>query len=172
MNEYQRVFGTGPRGLAISLALGGLAYLVAPVAPLPPAVTGDAVRGGVLAVAVILAGALGFWGVRFLPPSGRGCTLVTAGAYRFFRHPLYASLLTFFNFGLAVWLGDWIFVAWAVLLHPIWHWNVRAEERLMRDRFGEAYDAYAASTGRFFPRIFRARASGASPPAGGTNQPG
>ena len=43
--------------------------------------------------------------------------------------------------------------AWAVLLHPVWHWNIRSEEQLMCDAFPGEYEAYCAKTGRFFPKL-------------------
>lgn len=154
MNAYQRIFGAGPRGSAISVALFAVAYFVAPIAGLPEVSSHDwfslAVFGSLAAVTFALIA----WSVRSLPPSARGKGLCSSGAFRFFRHPLYAAFLTFFNFGLAVLLNDWIYVAWAVLLHPLWHWNVAAEERLMRSEFPNEYEVYAARTGRFIPRLW------------------
>jgi protein-S-isoprenylcysteine O-methyltransferase Ste14 len=65
---------------------------------------------------------------------------------------LYAAFLTFFNFGLAVLLNSWLYVAWALVLHPLWHLNIRGEEALMKEQFPSAYDDYRVRTGRFVPR--------------------
>ena len=81
---------------------------------------------GLLALATLFLLA---WSVRSLPPADRGQRLVVEEAFRYFRHPLYAAFLTFFNFGLAVLLNSWLYVVWAVVLHPLWHLNVRGEER-------------------------------------------
>jgi protein-S-isoprenylcysteine O-methyltransferase Ste14 len=93
------------------------------------------------------------WSVTSLPTTDRGNKLCIAGAFRYVRHPLYAAFLSIFNFGLAVYLNSYIFVLWAVLLHPIWHYVVRYEERLMINVFGEEYFEYQKKTGRFFPRL-------------------
>ncbi len=81
-------------------------------------------------------------------------TLVTVGAYRFIRHPLYTSLLALvccaylkkpFAIGsivLALSASGFLFAA-AV-----------AEERENLARFGEAYAAYMKRTRRFVPFLF------------------
>ena len=93
------------------------------------------------------------WSVKSLPPAARGKDLVTTGPFRYLRHPLYAALLSCFNFGLAVILNNWIYIVWAVLLHGVWHWNIRSEEELMNQAFPKDYPEYCKVTGRFIPRI-------------------
>lgn len=160
MREWQRVFGAGPRGAAFSLALLWLARETAErIGPAP--IHGSPVLGNAaFALGGLLTAALVAWSLHSLPPAERGARLVTRGAFRWFRHPLYAAFLLFAAPALALKLDHWIYLAWAFALHPLWHVNVRYEERLMRARFGDAYDAYAAVTGRFFPR-FRRGATGA-----------
>jgi protein-S-isoprenylcysteine O-methyltransferase Ste14 len=80
--------------------------------------------------------------------------LVTTGAYRWIRHPLYASLLA---------------LAWcAYLKHPLGGWSILltlgasgflvaaavAEEHENLERFGAAYAAYMRSAKRFIPFVF------------------
>ena len=40
-----------------------------------------------------------------------------------------------------------------VLLHPVWLWVIRKEERAMEEEFGEAWREYAGRTGCFVPRV-------------------
>lgn len=151
---YQRIFGTGPRGLALSLASLVLALWLAPRLGLGP------VHGSATAATVFFfAGALVtvvivFWAVKSLPPGERGRTLVTTGAFRYFRHPLYGAFLIGFDGGLALYIDDWALVFWALAQFPLWHWNIRAEERLMAGIFPGEYEAYCRRTGRFFPRFW------------------
>ncbi len=83
-----------------------------------------------------------------------GHGLVTHGVYRRVRHPMYAAI---FLFGLAQgllldnWLAGWSAVATFVPLYVV---RVPREERMMRERFGEGYAAYARGTGRIVPRFF------------------
>jgi len=154
MTRYARHFGAGPRGLIISYALLAVAWRLESVVGLPQITSIASVRSYALATGVVGALGLAGWGLRSLPPGERGVALVTTGAYKYLRHPVYASLLSSFHFGLAVYLNNWIYVVWAVLLHGLWHWNIRSEEALMVQAFGEQYTEYCRRTGRFFPRFW------------------
>lgn len=157
MSPLQRIFGTGPRGLVLSLATLAAAWGLADVVGLP-AVHGYSDLGLMalaLSIALTIAGMA--WSLTSLPVDSRGRELITQGAFRYVRHPLYASFLLSFDFGLAVYLDNWIYVLWAVVQFPLWHANVAGEERLMRDAFGDVYQDYCARTGRFFPIIFSSR---------------
>ncbi|KAB2841763.1 MAG: hypothetical protein F9K45_07605 [Melioribacteraceae bacterium] len=90
------------------------------------------------------------WSVKSLPPTDRGNKLITNGVFKYFRHPLYGAFLSFFDFGLAVFLNNWIYIIWAILQHPLWHWNIKGEEKLMKDAFPGEYEKYCEKTGRFF----------------------
>jgi len=153
MNTHERLLGTGPRGLLISYALLALAWRLESVVRLPGIVDNASVRSVIFALSLMGAAGLAAWSFKSLPPARRGLDLVTSGAYRYFRHPVYATLLSSFNFGLAVLLNNWIYVIWAIALHGLWHWNVRSEERLMARQFPQWYPDYCKRTGRFVPRI-------------------
>ena len=88
-----------------------------------------------------------------MPSRERGNILSTRGAYKYVRHPLYAAFLSIFDFGLAVYLNSYIFIAWAIILHPVWHYIIRYEERPLVNIFGQVYVDYQERTGRFFPRL-------------------
>jgi len=81
-------------------------------------------------------------------------TLVTVGAYRLIRHPLYASLLAL------VWcayLKDPFAISGIVLAVSASGFLVAtavAEERENIGRFGTAYEAYMKRTRRFVPFVF------------------
>jgi protein-S-isoprenylcysteine O-methyltransferase Ste14 len=152
VTTYQRIFGTGPRGIGLSAILLGVIWQLEGVIGLPRLTDDDTLRFAALAVGSLGAVAIALASVIAMPPQDRGTRLVTTGIYRHIRHPIYASMISSFTFGLAVYLNGWLYLAWAVLLHPLWHWNVRAEERMMAEHFPE-YPAYANRTGRFLPRI-------------------
>jgi len=151
MTTFQRLFGTGPRGLVISLLLLAGAWQLDERLALPVIMSTDGLRYGVSAVLISIALLVIVWSVTSLPPADRGKKLVTRGAFRFFRHPMYAALVSFLDFGLAILLNGWIYLAWAAIVHLVWHWNVRGEEALMREAFGGEYDEYCRTTGRFLP---------------------
>ena len=153
MQPYQRIFGAGPTGLLISLALLALTWWLAEAVGGPTITDSDAARWTVFAMSVLGTVILLAWSARSLPPGDRGRKLVTSGAYGIVRHPVYAAFLSCFNFGLAVLLNNWLYVAWAVVQHGVWHCNVRREEALMLRRFPHEYAQYCRGVGRFVPRV-------------------
>ena len=153
MNGYQRIFGTGPRGLAISVLLLFATFKFEQKAGLPKIHSSEMFGLVVFVISIILTLALVFWSTKSLSPDDRGKVLVTRGAFRYFRHPLYAAFLNFFDFGLAILLNNYLFLIWAVLQHPIWHLNVMKEEQMVGKIFGEEYKKYCKETGRFFPKL-------------------
>lgn len=152
MSGYRRIFGAGPLGLAVSLALLVLVSWAAPRSGLPQLGLPTSLRVAALAAASLATVAIIVWSVRSLPVHDRGRALCTRGAFRWVRHPLYAAFLSIFNPALALFLDHWLYIVWAIALHPLWHWLIKAEEGPMLTRFGDEYREYANHTGRFIPR--------------------
>ena len=155
MTKFNKIFGAGPRGLIISLVLLYFFFVVKEYFLYLNITDDDMLRYFIFAALSIITIIIIVWSVKSLPPSDRGNNLVTNGAFKYFRHPLYGAFLSFFNFGLAILLNNWIFIVWAIVQIPIWHWNVIAEENLMKSVFFDNYEKYSEVTGRFFPRVFR-----------------
>jgi len=82
----------------------------------------------------------------------RTTQLVTSGAYRWIRHPMYASLLLLGAgaFLKAVTLPS---VTLGACLVAALIMTARADEAETAARFGPSYEAYRARTGMFFPRL-------------------
>lgn len=79
-------------------------------------------------------------------------TLVTAGPYRWIRHPFYAATaLTIVANGLAA--ANWFLLAAGTMTVALLVVRTRKEEALLLARFGDAYRSYTDRTGRFLPRI-------------------
>jgi protein-S-isoprenylcysteine O-methyltransferase Ste14 len=81
-------------------------------------------------------------------------SLITAGPYRFVRHPGYLG-------SIGVWVGaalafhNWIAAAVvAVIMLGAYGWRIRVEEKMLAARFGEKYRSYAARTSRLFPGVY------------------
>ena len=155
MTTYERIFGAGPRGVVISLALLIIAWYLEDVVGLPEITEISIIRELVFVLTICASIILIAWSIKSLPPDSRGRELVTAGSYQYFRHPLYAAFLSCFNFGFAIFLNNWIYIIWAIMLHGVWRWNVRSEEQLMSDEFPKEYEEYSKRTGRFFPKLRR-----------------
>lgn len=80
--------------------------------------------------------------------------LVSTGAFRYIRHPLYlGSLLLYFGFSFST--GSVACLAWFLIMVLFYSYIARYEEKLMVAKLGEAYVDYMKNTNRWFPRISR-----------------
>jgi len=78
--------------------------------------------------------------------------LITNGPYGLVRHPIYAGLLLAFV-GTAVALGEWRgLLAVALVSGVLWR-KLRLEEKWMRARFGDSYEAYSRRVAALVPYI-------------------
>ena len=78
--------------------------------------------------------------------------IVTDGAYRWVRNPMYLGHLIFFA-GLALVLQSWIGAA-VLAFHVVWFdARVRADERHLEALFGEPYREYRRRSKRWIPGI-------------------
>jgi protein-S-isoprenylcysteine O-methyltransferase Ste14 len=79
--------------------------------------------------------------------------LVRTGPYRFVRHPLYTGLGLHFA-GACLATGNLVLFAGTLLVtYPALYLRAKTEERLLRERFGAAYDEYAKSVGMLVPLL-------------------
>ncbi len=151
--KFNKIFGSGPIALMISLVLFFIAVWLNRRFDLPCISNNRLLLNSIFIVSILITLAMIVWSVKSLPAADRGNRLITTGAFKYFRHPLYAAFLSVFDFGLAVYLNSFIFILWAALLHPVWHFMVKYEERMMIDIFGETYVEYQKNTGRFLPKL-------------------
>ena len=129
-----------------------LAVLLVPESPSAP--SGDLWRAG--AVLVALGEAIRLWGVRHIGAisrtrSDRLGPLVASGPFALVRNPLYLG-------NIALWVGfavsarlPWLAPAFVAILAFEYHAIVRWEERLLEERLGDRYRAYAAQVPRWMP---------------------
>jgi len=83
----------------------------------------------------------------------RDHVLVTSGPFRLVRHPLLSAVTTLW-LGAALGTLNWLlFALWPLLLAGAFM-SSRDEEALLREKFGTTYEAYAAQTGRFIPKMW------------------
>ena len=151
--QFGKAFGSGPVGLAISLILLLIASWFNELIKLPPISNNRSLVETIFSMSILMTLIIFVWSARSLRRTDRGNQLCTTGAYSVVRHPRYAAYLSFFNFGLALYLNSYVYIVWAVLLYPIWHYLVSFEERRMVDVFGEAYIEYQQKTGCFLPKL-------------------
>jgi protein-S-isoprenylcysteine O-methyltransferase Ste14 len=149
--KYQKIFGAGPRGLLVSSILFGITYFFSKEFAFGEILESSQMRLAIFIGSIAVTIGIVVWSLKSLPPKFRGECLVKEGAFAWFRHPLYGAFLSFFNFALAIFLNDYIYIVWAILQHPVWHFNIRQEEKLMINKFGEEYLRYSEKVSRFFP---------------------
>jgi protein-S-isoprenylcysteine O-methyltransferase Ste14 len=127
----------------------------------PLAWTGVAVAGVGAGLRVAAASQLG----RLFSPFvvlQRDHALTTTGLYGRLRHPAYLGALLS-ACGAALTFRSGVGLVGAVALAFVLRVRVGGEERLLAERFGEAFAAYRARTGRLWPRLGRRPAEGADP---------
>jgi protein-S-isoprenylcysteine O-methyltransferase Ste14 len=79
--------------------------------------------------------------------------LVTAGAYRLIRHPIYASMLCML-LGTGTLLAPWFLFLPAIVLFLVGiEIRVRVEDGLLAGRFGDRFDAYRRQVAAYIPYI-------------------
>lgn len=137
--------------LPLPLALGIL-FIPGRQAP------GSAALVGVGVVLVALGEGIRLWGVRHIGAisrtrSDRLGPLVMSGPFAYVRNPLYLG-------NVALWVGFavsarllWLAPVFVAILAFEYHAIVRWEERLLEERRGERYRAYAAQVPRWLPRM-------------------
>jgi protein-S-isoprenylcysteine O-methyltransferase Ste14 len=77
--------------------------------------------------------------------------LTVTGPYARIRHPIYVALTGFLT-SLALVTANWLLVARLVIHIIILAFRVPREEQMMIEEFGQEYEAYMRTTGRFVPR--------------------
>lgn len=111
------------------------------------------VIGGVIAVVGFAFAQTGVLGIirnkTTMVPHHAVATLVTTGAYRWSRNPMYTGLAILYLGG-ALLLGSW----WPIVLLPlvlvaVTMLVIRPEERYLGERFGAEYAAYRAHVRRW-----------------------
>ncbi|MBI4799259.1 MAG: isoprenylcysteine carboxylmethyltransferase family protein [Desulfarculus sp.] len=157
VNKLTKIFGVGPLGMLLSVLLLGAVWLVHGWLGRPPMTQYQGLMTWLFGLSVGLGLGLIAWSMVILPPGQRGNELCTSGPFRYVRHPLYAGFISLMTFGLALHLNGYVYLVWAVALHPLWHYLIKTEEDLAREVFGQQYAQYASRTGRFFPRLLPAK---------------
>jgi protein-S-isoprenylcysteine O-methyltransferase Ste14 len=80
-------------------------------------------------------------------------SLTTTGIYSVVRHPLYLGNYLILA-GMALWPHVWWLVILASCLFALYYERIMlAEEAFLRERFGDTFETWAATTPAFFPRL-------------------
>jgi protein-S-isoprenylcysteine O-methyltransferase Ste14 len=77
--------------------------------------------------------------------------VVSKGAFRYVRHPLYSAAILFY-LSLTIATASLFSLALLVVIFLFYNYIAGYEERLMEIKFGEDYVSYKKRTGRWVPR--------------------
>ena len=109
--------------------------------------------GAILGAWTLFYNRIGNFNIR--PEPKAGSQLVTAGPYRYIRHPMYTTVLLLMA-AFAFWGDDQIkIIYWFLLMVTLW-FKSSIEEKMLAEKFTE-YVPYLRTTGRFLPRLLRTR---------------
>ena len=110
------------------------------------------IRLVILALVLIAAAYLSMSGHVVVAHGERPNSVVSTGAFRYVRHPLYLAAILFY-LGLAVSTASLISLALLVIIFLFYNYIASYEERLMEIRFAEDYVSYKNRTGKWIPKI-------------------
>jgi protein-S-isoprenylcysteine O-methyltransferase Ste14 len=106
----------------------------------------------ILALALALAFLLVKSGHVVISHGRSASDLVTTGAFRYVRHPLYLGCLLVY-FGLAAATASLWSLALLVGIFLFYNFIAGYEEKLLEAKFGENYSTYKQKTGKWLPKI-------------------
>ena len=134
-------------GLAGGMAINGVVAL--PLGGRPATVVAGTVAA-VLGLALALAGVAAVIRHRTtIVPHHPVTTLLTGGAYRLSRNPMYTGLAIAY-LGLALLFGSWWPLAlWPLVIVAVRHLVIRPEEQYLTQRFGQTYTGYQSRVRRW-----------------------
>jgi len=119
------------------------------------------IRDTLMALAAFGAVAL-FVGGRTVISGARPDHVVDSGPFHFVRHPLYlAALLGYFAFA----VSSLSLIALALIIPVFFFYDFIAgyEQKLLEEKFGDAYRDYEARTGKWLPGLGRGRTEAVRP---------
>ena len=79
-------------------------------------------------------------------------TVVSSGAFRYVRHPLYLGSILIYS-GLTVSTASLFCLGLLVVIVVFYNYIAGYEEKLLEAKFGEAYGAYQKITGKWIPHF-------------------
>ena len=86
--------------------------------------------------------------------------LITSGPYALVRHPMYTGFLLQFLGGAVLYDSGATLLLLFLPFAVFFCWQSAAEEKLLVDRFGDAYRRYRLTTGRLLPKFLKGESRG------------
>jgi protein-S-isoprenylcysteine O-methyltransferase Ste14 len=109
------------------------------------------IAGGVL---ILFALVFYFSTLKLMLPGIKENRLITGGAYRFCRNPLYSAIILFLIPGIGLAANSWLIITTSLVGFLMFRISVREEENMLERIFGDEYRRYREKTPLFFPNPF------------------
>jgi protein-S-isoprenylcysteine O-methyltransferase Ste14 len=88
-----------------------------------------------------------------VPKEERSAKLITSGAFRYLRHPLYMSTILFYLAFVIPTVSIISLVLW-VLIFAFYDFIAGYEEKILEEKFGEEYSSYRSKTAKWVPGVW------------------
>jgi len=149
------IWGIGPR-LAISGVLSFIAALI--IGPelehfgycFAPRSIASA-----MGIALVIVGFY-FWldSVRLMATRFKSGILITEGAYRLVRNPMYTGFIVFIVPGLSLILNNSLIILSSIVMLLVFKMSIYKEEQYLKQQFGVAYHDYMSKVKQIIPFIW------------------
>lgn len=154
--EKLSFFGIGPKIGRITLPWLVVTIVLTIIFP-PVFSFGESVRQPLLIAGIVLiifALVFYFSTLRLMLPGIRENRLITTGAYRLCRNPLYAAMIVFLFPGIALATDSWIILSASLVGYLVFRKYVHEEEEVLERLFGDEFRIYRDKTSLLFPNPF------------------
>ena len=149
------IWGIGPR-IAIS---GSLSFVAALIIGTRLEYFGYWFAPGSIATAVgivlIIAGVY-FWldSVRLIATCFKSGVLITKGAFRLVRNPMYTGFIVFIVPGISLILNNSLIILSSIVMLLVFKMGIYKEEQYLEQQFGAAYQDYMSNVKQIIPFIW------------------
>ena len=106
----------------------------------------------ILGIVLVIVGAY-FWfdSVRLIVTRFKSGVLITNGAYRLVRNPMYAAFIVFIVPGVSLLLNNpWIILS-SVVMMLVFKMSIHKEEEYLKQQFGTTYEDYLSKVNQIIP---------------------
>ena len=145
--RYNRIFGSGPTGIAITILIWIIAFQISSFFSIPD----DRVLFTIDAIILIV------WSLIVLPIGSRGKKFISIGPFQYVRHPLYAAFIWSGAGIVSMIYKAWLLLIFIIPIHIFWVWHIQKEEKFLLDQFGSEYEQYMMKTPQFFPKYISSK---------------
>ena len=156
--RYNRIFGSGPTGIAITILIWIIALQISSFFSIPEMNISSLFRKILIVLFTIDAVILIVWSLIVLPIGSRGKKFISTGPYQYVRHPLYAVFIWSGTGIVSMIFKSWLLLIFIIPIHIFWVWHIQKEENFLLDQFGSEYEQYMMKIPQFFPKYISSKA--------------